>query len=268
MTTRFVGLQLYTVRDETARNLKLTLQRVAEIGYEGVEFAGYGQVSAQEMAGLLNDLGLQALGSHVGLSLIEQDLDYEIDYCLTIGCPYIAIPTLTSQWRSTNNAGYRRLAAYLNDIGRRCQKHGISLVYHNHDFDFARDEQGHYLLDILLAETDPAYLQLELDSGWAAYCNVDPVTYLLKYRGRVPLIHLKDLTTERTFTEIGEGELDIAAYYKAAQVNGTHYYLVDNDTPHYPSLESVRRSLDNLQKILPSELAHLRVTSETRGENL
>ena len=251
MTTHRVGLQLYTVRDQTASDFKLTLRRVAEMGYQGVEFARYGNLSSKEMADVLADLGLQAFGSHVGLLLLEQNLDAQINYCLDIGCPYIAIPTLTPKWRSVDIEGYRKLAGYLNTLGQQCSQRGISLVYHNHDFDFVQVEeqgQGKYLLDILLAETDPAYLQLELDSGWAAYSGVDVVSYLQKYAGRIPLIHLKDLTAERTFAEIGEGTLDIAAYYKAAVASGTSYYLVDNDTPRPPSLESVRRSLEHLKR--------------------
>jgi sugar phosphate isomerase/epimerase len=93
-------------------------------------------------------------------------------------------------------------------------------------------------------------MQLELDSGWAAYSGVDPVAYLKQYAGRVPLLHLKDLTTERTFAEIGEGTLDIAEYYAAAEECGTRYFLVENDTPRHPSLESVRCSLQNMQEIL------------------
>jgi sugar phosphate isomerase/epimerase len=243
------GLQLYTVRDETARDFVRTLQRVAEMGYRGVEFAGYGQIASKEMAVLLADFGLQAYGSHVGLFLLEKDLEHEINYCLDIGCRYIAIPTLTPQWRSSEASGYRKLAAYLNTLGERCQKGGVSLVYHNHDFDFVKSEDR-YLLDILLEETDPAFMQLELDSGWAAYSGVDPVAYLKQYAGRVPLLHLKDLTTERTFAEIGEGTLDIAEYYAAAEKCGTRYFLVENDTPRHPSLESVRCSLQNMQEIL------------------
>ncbi len=257
MTNQHIGLQLYTVRDQMASDFKLTLRRVAEMGYQGVEFAGYGKLPSKEMTALLTDLGLRAYGSHVGLLLLEQNLDAEIDYCLDIGCPYIAIPTLTPQWRSSDEAGYRKLAAHLNTIGQRCSQRGISLVYHNHDFDFMQDEQqdkGEYLLDILLAATDPTYLQLELDSGWAAYSGVDVVSYLQRYSGRVPLIHLKDLTAEHTFAEVGEGTLDIAAYYKAAMASGTSYYLVENDTPRHPSLESVRRSLKNLNEVLSINL--------------
>jgi len=219
------------------------------MGYQAVEFASYGGIPSKEMALLLSDLGLRAIGSHVGLALLERDLEREIQYCLEIGCPYIAIPTLTPQWRSSDGAGYRRLAAHLQKIGLICKEHGIALLYHNHDFDFQQSE-GNYLLDILLGETDPTVLQLELDTGWFATVGIDPVAYLRQYAGRVPFIHLKDITAERTFAEVGEGVLDIAAYCKVAMECGTQFYIVENDTPRYPSLESVQRSLNTLNRIL------------------
>ncbi len=249
MTKLCVGLQLYTIRDETARDFRGTLKQVAEMGYGAVEFAGYGGIPPKEMATLLTGLGLRAIGSHVGLALLERDLEREIQYCLEIGCPYIAVPTLTPQWRSSDSSGYRRLASHLQKIALACKERGIALLYHNHDFDF-QQSQGNYLLDILLGETDPTLLQLELDTGWFAAVGVDPVAYLRKYAGRVPFIHLKDITAERTFAEVGEGVLDIAAYCKVAMECGTQFYLVENDTPRYPSLESVQRSLSNLNRIL------------------
>jgi sugar phosphate isomerase/epimerase len=219
------------------------------MGYQAVEFANYGGIPSSEMALLLADLGLRAIGSHVGLFLLEQDLEREIQYCLEIGCSYIAVPTLTPRWRSDNAAGYRKLAAHLQKIALACRERGITLLYHNHDFDFQQSE-GSYLLDILLRETDPALLQLELDTGWFATVGIDPIAYLRKYTGRVPFIHLKDITAERTFAEVGEGVLDIAAYCKVAMECGTQFYIVENDTPRYPSLESVQRSLNNLNRIL------------------
>jgi sugar phosphate isomerase/epimerase len=237
------------VREELARDFKGTLRRVAEAGYQEVEFANYGALPSHELAALLGELNLRAVGSHVGLRLLDQDLEREINYCLDIDCPTIAIPTLTPQWRSTSAEGYRALAAYLNDLGRRCWQRGITLVYHNHDFDFLRDE-GMYLLDILLAETDPTYLQLELDCGWAAYCEIDPTTYLRAYAGRVPLVHLKDLASDKSFAEIGEGTLEIAAYYRVAVECGAQHFLIDNDTPRPPALQSVQRSLENLKRML------------------
>jgi len=244
-----VGLQLYTIRDEAARDFRGTLRRVAEMGYQAVEFASYGGIPSREMALLLTDLGLRAIGSHVGLFLLEQDIEREIQYCLEIGCSYIAIPTLTPQWRSSNATGYRKLAAHLQKMALTCKERGITLLYHNHDFDFQQSE-GDYLLDILLGETDPTLLQLELDTGWFATVSINPIAYLRKYSGRVPFIHLKDITAERSFAEVGEGILDIAAYCKVAMECGTQFYIVENDTPRYPSLESVQRSLNNLNRIL------------------
>jgi sugar phosphate isomerase/epimerase len=263
MTKQCIGLQLYTIRDETTRDFRGTLRQVAEMGYQAVEFAGYGGTPPKEMATLLTDLGLRAIGSHVGLSLLEQDLEREIEYCLEIGCPYITIPTLTLQWRSSNATGYRRLAAHLQKIAFVCKKRGISLVYHNHDFDFQQSE-GQYLLDILLEETDPTLLQLELDTGWFATVGIDPVAYLRKYTDRTPFIHLKDITAESTFAEVGEGILDIATYCKAAIESGTQFYIVENDTPRHPSLESVRRSLNNLNRIFAG-IDYSHVVKESRS---
>jgi sugar phosphate isomerase/epimerase len=254
MSARPIGLQLYGVRSELACDFRDTLRQVAEAGYEEVEFAGYGGLSAPQMAALLREFKLRAVGSHVGLRLLDQDLEGEIDYCLAIDCPSIAIPTLTPQWRSTTAEGYRALAAYLSRIGRRCRQRGITLVYHNHDFDFVQDE-GRYLLDILLAESDPDDLQLELDCGWTAYCAVDPVAYLHAYAGRVPLVHLKDLAADRSFIDLGAGTLDIAAHYHAALACGAQRILIDNDTPQPPVLDSVRRSLAHLRRILLDPVA-------------
>src|ERR1700730_2912924 len=176
MTNQLVGLQLYTVRDETAKDFPITLHRVAEMGYAGVEFAGYGGISSKDMAAFLANLGLRALGTHVGLAALESDLDGELNYCLDIGCSFIILPWLSQEYRNAD--GMRLLAERLNEMGHHCHKRGITLVYHNHDFEFAQsqpsaDSPKTYLLDTLLATTDPALVKLELDTYWAAYPCVD-----------------------------------------------------------------------------------------------
>ena len=247
MSNFVVGLQLYTIRDETAKDFKHTIQRVAEMGYNAVEFAGYGNLSSREMSALLADTGLRAAGSHVGLHLLEQDLDREINYCLDIGCPYLIVPYLQPDLRNAH--AIQKLAERLNEIGRRCQERGITLGYHNHDFEFADANDGLFL-DNLLSATDPALVKLELDTYWAAYAGVDPIAYIKRYAGRVPLIHLKDMTNDRTFTEVGDGTLDIASYIQAARNSGTQFGIVENDHPRIPSLESARRSLENLGRLV------------------
>ena len=92
--TNTIALQLYTVRDETAKNFIGTLRAVADIGYHGVEFAGYGDLDAKKLAGILSEYGMKTVGSHVGLALLEKDIDREIAYCLEIGSPYLIVPSI------------------------------------------------------------------------------------------------------------------------------------------------------------------------------
>jgi sugar phosphate isomerase/epimerase len=190
---------------------------------------------------------LQAASTHVALANLEQDLEREITYCLDIGCSFLVVPWLAPELRSAE--GMRALAPRFNEMGRRCRERGLNFGYHNHAFEFAESD-GHYLLDILLDETDPAFVALELDTYWAAFAGVDPVAYLQQHAGRVPLVHLKDMTPERTFTQVGEGTLDIQGIIQAAQQGGTQWFVVENDAPTIPSLESARRSYENLRSLL------------------
>ena len=236
-----VALELYTVRDETARDFVGTLRRVAEIGYPAVEFAGYGGLSSDQMRALLAETGLRAAATHVGLAALEEDLDREIAYCNAIDCQYLVLPWLPQERR---DAG--ALAPLLNEMGRRCRAQGITFGYHNHDFEFARVD-GAFLLDRLLDATDPGLVVLEFDVYWAAFAGVDPVAYMRSRPGRVPVIHLKDMAADRSYTEVGDGTLDINAICVAAVADGAPWLVVEHDQPTMPSLESARRSLENLR---------------------
>ncbi len=240
-----VALQLYTVRDETARDFAGTLRRVAALGYKAVEFAGYGGLSAEQQRDLLTETGLTAASTHVGLDILAHTPDDAIAYCKAIDCRYLVLPGLPNDHR--NPDALRALAPRLDDLGRRCQEQGITFGYHNHDWEFAGHADGTALLDLLLDATNPALVALELDAYWASYAGADPVAYLQRRTGRVPLAHLKDMTPERTFAEVGDGTLDMDAIIAAARAAGARWYIVENDAPTIPSLESARRSLTNLQ---------------------
>jgi len=236
-----VALELYTVRDEASRDFAGTLRRVAQIGYAGVEFAGYGNLNAQEMSALLAETGLRVAGTHLGLEALQgPQLDASLRYCKDIGCSIIVLPWLANEWRTLE--GIRALAPRLNAIGQRCQEHGITFGYHNHDFDFARVD-GIYLLDYLLQATDPSLVKVELDVYWAAYAGVDPVSYLQALADRVVLVHLKDMATDRSMTEVGKGILDMEQICAFARVHGL-WGVVEHDHPQIPSLESARISLE------------------------
>lgn len=246
MSDTVIALQLYTVRDETAQDFRKTVHRVAEMGYTAVEFAGYGDLPSKEMAALLADEGLRAVSTHVGLAALEHDLEYQINYCLDIGCPFLILPHVSQEWRGYD--GFLALASRLNEIGKRCHERGLTFGYHNHNFEF--EQQGDkYLLDVLLDHTDPALVKLELDTYWAAFAGVDPIAYMRQRAGRLSLIHVKDMTPERTFAEVGDGILDTAGICNAARESGAQAFIVENDAPVIPSLESARRSLENLHRL-------------------
>ena len=235
-----VALELYTVRDETSRDFAGTLRRVAQLGYAGVEFAGYGNLTAQEVSALLAETGLRVAGTHLGLDALQDaQLDASLRYCKDIGCSIMVLPWLAGEWRTLE--GIRTLAPRLNVIGQRCQEHGITFAYHNHDFEFTRVD-GVYLLDYLLQLTDPSLVKIELDVYWAAYAGVDPVSYLQALADRVALVHLKDMAPDRSMTEVGKGILDMGQICAFAQVHGL-WGIVEHDHPQIPSLESARISL-------------------------
>ena len=242
-----IAVQLYTLRDETARDFAGTLHKVAQFGYAGVEFAGFGGLSAGEVKGLLDDLQLRPAGAHVAIEALEQELASVIDFQLAIGNRYIVCPWMPEERRG-DAAGWRQAAQALAAIGAECARHGLVLCYHNHDFEFARFD-GESGLDLLYGAAPARDLQAELDLYWVKKGGEDPVAYINMLSGRLPLLHLKDMADdpERGFSEVGNGILDWPAIFAAAQAAGVQWYIVEQDTCQRPPLESVEISLRNLQ---------------------
>ena len=193
------------------------------------------------MAALLAETGLHAVSTHLRLDALQGlQLDEAMRYCKDIDCSIIVLPSLPHEWRTL--AGIQALAPQLNTIGQRCQEHGITFGYHNHDFEFTRVD-GMYLLDHLLQLTDSSLVKIELDMYWAAYAGVDPVAYLQTHAERIALIHLKDMAADRSMTEVGKGMLDMQAVCAFAEAHGL-WGIVEHDHPELPSLESARISLE------------------------
>ena len=239
-----VALELYTVRDETSHDFAGTLQRVANIGYPGVEFAGYGNLNSTEMSALLAQTKLKAISTHLRLDKLEgPQLDASIRYCQDIDCSIIVLASLPQEYRTQE--GIRVLAPRLDAVGRQCQEHSITFGYHNHEFEFTR-VGSIYLLDYLLQNTDPSLVKIELDVYWAAHAGVDPVSYLHELADRVVLVHLKDMAADGSMTEVGKGTLDMQQICAFAQTHGL-WGIVENDYPQIPSLESARISFESFQ---------------------
>jgi sugar phosphate isomerase/epimerase len=249
MATRPIAVQMYTLRDAVQSDIVGTLRAVAELGYGAVELHTLGGLSAADLRTELDTLGLKVAGMHIALDRLEQQLEAEIDALKTLGGEYVVCPFLMPDRRSSADA-YRSLADSFNHIGRTCQEHGLRFAYHNHAFEFERfgDQTG---FDILFGETDPSLVLSELDVYWVAYAGEDPIATLRKYAGRVPLVHLKDMTPgpDRTFAEVGHGTLDFPAILAAADEAGAEWLIVEQDVCQRPPLESVGMSLSYLRSI-------------------
>jgi sugar phosphate isomerase/epimerase len=241
-----VALQLYSVREESAKDFAGTLAKVAEMGYAGVEFAGYGGLSAGQMKGLLERLKLFPVGSHVSLDLLEKDLDGVIAYCREIGNPYVVCP-----WAPIADLeSVKKFAALFNSYGEKLQAAGLEFCYHNHAHEFAT-VNGRYALDMLFEETDPSLVEIEFDTCWIHAAGADPVTYVQKYGGRCPLLHIKDLKAagSKEVTEVGSGVVDIKGIVRQADKSGVDWLIVEQDQTSLPALKSVGISLENLKKM-------------------
>jgi sugar phosphate isomerase/epimerase len=241
-----IVLQLYTVRDDAERDFSGTLGRVAEIGYAGVELAGYHGLSVRALKSRLDDLHLRVAGSHIALDTIEKETRKVVEENQALGNPYVVVPWLAEEYRNVD--GFKAIAEKLNVLGDALRSSGLTLCYHNHDFEFRPLDNGQIGMDILLGETDPQLVKAELDTYWILHAGMDPVAFTRKHSGRVPLLHLKDRdTTDGSFAEVGTGDLPLDDLIAAADKIGTQYLVVEQDRTKRPALESAKISYDNLK---------------------
>lgn len=243
-----IALQMYTLRNETEKDFIGTLKKVADIGYEGVEFAGYGGLQASELKTVLNDLGLKAASSHVSIDELEKNLISVIEYQHAIGNKHIVCPYLPEDRRSEQD--YRDLVSILNSVGETCHKEGLSFAYHNHDFELFPMSDGQKPLELLLEETNHDWVKAEFDVFWLTKAGEDPVQWLEKYKGRTPLVHLKDMTTdeEKFFAELGTGGVDLQSVLKQGEASNVEWWIVEQDQSRRSPLESIEISFEYLTK--------------------
>lgn len=241
-----IALQLYTLREETSKDFIGTLKKVSDLGYKGVEFAGFGGFKASELKGHLDALGLKAAGAHINVDELKNNLQQVIEYNVQLGNKYIVCPWAAYE----NKEDYIKMAEFLSEIGEKIKEAGLQLCYHNHAHEF-KSFEGYYGLDILYNRVEKELLKAEVDTYWVAYAGLNPVDYLKKYSGRTPLVHLKDMENndKRDFAEIGTGILDIKAIAEQAEKNGAEWLIVEQDVCKRKPLDSVRISINNLRNM-------------------
>ncbi len=241
-----IGLQLYTVRDVLAAGLDAGLGEVASMGYRYVEMAGLYGKTPSEYRALLDKHGLTAIAAHESGDDLLNDISAVVQRAEVLGYRYVIFPYLDESERS----GYGELAGRLAESARRLGDHGLTLCYHNHDFEWEADGDGKRGIDHLFEGTE---LNSELDVYWVKKAGDDPLDWMKKLSGRLPILHMKDMadTAEKGFAEVGTGTIDFGAILDAAEGCGVKYLVVEQDSNWKDSpMESARVGLENLGGML------------------
>lgn len=222
-----LGLQLYTVRELMAEDFVATLELVAATGYREVEFAGYFEVPPAEVRRRLADAGLEAPSAHVGYGEFVADVAGVMEHALAVGHRFVVVPAVPDGDRATLD-DYRRHAENFNRWSEACREAGLRFGYHNHTFEF-EEIDGQLPYDLLLAETEPGRVEMELDLAWARGGNADPLAYFEAWPGRFPLVHIKDLGPAGNEDDIGNGDVAFARIFAHAQKAGLRHGFIERD---------------------------------------
>jgi sugar phosphate isomerase/epimerase len=247
-----IAAQLYTVRQycQTVADLASSLQKIQAIGYRVVQVSGIGLIPDDEVKKLVDEQGLTICNTHVRPSeALWDNLDAVIAQHRLWNCKHVAIGSMPQTFRSEGEAGFHRFAKEASQIGEKLAAAGLTFSYHNHSFEFVRFGKVTGL-DIIYAESDPRYLQAEIDTFWVQHGGSDPAAWIKKVSGRMPVVHFKDmviLKDQQTMAEVGEGNLNWPAVIQACREAGVEYYAVEQDVCQRDPFESLKISFDNLK---------------------
>lgn len=240
-----IGLQLYTVRELMAKNVTDTLGEVSRIGYREVEFAGYFDHEPQQIVDILKANDLSAPSAHVPLEALETDLDQLILAAQTIGHRHLVLPWLAAHQRQSL-AQYEAIAKLLNSTGKACKSAGIEIGYHNHDFEFQAID-GRLPYDLLLEQTDPELVKMELDLYWITKAGYRSGDYFDRQPGRFTQCHVKDMSPSGDIADVGKGVIEFDRILGAAQAAGIKHFYVEHDNTPNP-LASIKTSYAALRQ--------------------
>ncbi|HOX38227.1 MAG TPA: sugar phosphate isomerase/epimerase [Candidatus Brocadiia bacterium] len=243
-----VALQLYSVRDDCAKDLPGVLKAVAKMGYAGVEFAGYHGFSAKQLKKLLADNKLKVAGTHLGLdSLLGEELQKTVDFNKTIGNKYLIVPGLAEERRNSRKA-WQITAEIFNGISGKLVKIGMRTGYHNHSIEFTPMD-GELPWDTFFGLTDEKVV-MQFDTGNAMHGGADAVPFLKRYPGRATTVHLKEFSRTNDKALIGEGDVDWKKIFKLCEgPSRTKWYIVEQESYACPPMECVAKCLENIRKM-------------------
>jgi sugar phosphate isomerase/epimerase len=229
-----VGLQLYTVRTLMSKDVEATLATVAGIGYREVEFAGYFSREPAALRATLDRLKLRSPSCHVGLDAVEASFDATAAAAKTMGHSWLIVASVPGKF-FVSVASLKELAARFNAIGKRARDAGLRYGYHNHNVEF-KPVEGTVPLELLLAETDPALVDFEMDAYWVTQGGGDPFALIDKFPGRFHLLHAKDASgpPRQEMRDVGGGVIDWKRLFAERKKAGIEHVFVEHDSAPDP----------------------------------
>jgi len=248
-TVNDVGLQLYTVRKEMIEDNVGTLKKIASLGYKEIESAAsqkgsYYGFQPAEMKKICSDLGMTLRSGHVSYN---KNWQKTVDDAAESGQEYLIVSVMPTRGQTVDN--YKNVAEVFNNAAEVANKSHITFGYHNHDSEFDKDN-GKVLYDVLLENTDPRLVKMEMDIGWVIVTGNDPVSYFTKYPGRFPLWHLKDMNLkEKHSVEFGKGSLDVKKMFENKKKAGMKYFFVEQEEYVGTAFECLEANMDYLKKL-------------------
>lgn len=242
---RRIGAQYYTLREyaKTIEDFEETCRKVSDIGYQIVQISGT-PLGAAEMKKVLDRYGLEVVTTHRSFDDFQKDLGEIMEYNRTLGCVLCGVGAMPG-WARESKENLSRFIREAGDIAARLREEGLYFGYHNHAFEFAKID-GTFIMDRLIAETDPEAFRFIVDTYWLQAGGMEPASFIRKLGGRAMAVHFKDLkaNTDNTteMAEIGEGNLDWDGIIKACDEAGAEWALVEQDVCRRDPFESMKIS--------------------------
>lgn len=227
-----LGIQLYTLRNLLEKDFEGTIAKIARIGYKEVEFAGVYGRKAVDLKRALDQNHLVAPAGHCDIEAVTVKLDDTIAQAKTLGHKYVVVAWIPDEARTVD--GYANVADTFNQAGEKLNKAGLALGYHNHSFEFDKLDGDRCGYDILLERTQPELLHMELDLYWIREAGRDAFRYFTQNQGRFRMVHIKDMSAEKTMVDVGQGVMDWPSLLSAAKAAGVEHYFVEHDEAKDP----------------------------------
>jgi sugar phosphate isomerase/epimerase len=246
-----IAAQLFTLRKftQTPEGFAETLRKVKAIGYNAVQVSGIGPMEPEFVKQTADQLGITICATHIGFDRLKTDFDQVVHQHKLWDCKYVGIGSMPDSYRN-DREGYVRFAREASEYGKELAKHGLVLIYHNHNFEFKKfgDSTG---MEILFKESDPEAFQFELDTYWVQSGASDPVAWIKKVRGRMDVVHFKDMALgdhcEQIMAEVGEGNLNWKDIIRVCEEIGVKWCAVEQDVCRRDPFESLAISKKNLE---------------------